>query len=700
MEKRYFESMREEPFFRYAIITDTHLRPEQGDESSPWEVNKHANDRARWVINKIFQAKPDFIIHMGDILHPLPHLTPYSSAAEAALRMFNEIEIPTYFIPGNHDVGDKNNPTMPAYVVDDHGLDLYMKWFGPLYQSFNHKGIHFILINAQVLNSGLTRETEQSRWLEADLEANDRSRIHVFSHYPPYVLEPSEPSNYDNIDEPARSWLLRLLEQYEVEAFFAGHVHHFIYQKHGVTDIYNLLATSFVRQDYSEMFRIEAAEEYGRNDIEKLGWCIVDVYKNTHITRIFRSQDSTLREGETTRSEALKVRTCHTKESVIAPIGVHLRHPWAEIIDLPYNGPIDEFIRKRVRNDYTLLALWECGIRMLRVPLNDLVDERIRARMKALTDIGHRFNVFSFGIPCGVDLKALKLHHDLVNTFEIVLPWKDVEKVIPDLLKLRVEVPVPFYLAKVKSSANQKHGTSKFSHYVSYGFSPRNTEDIEEFLRLKGASDATDGFVFGISAEDSPWDAIRSISKYAEKKGFNVVANVRLASENPAEYLTDDIWVANRVAEAIVASAASPNVDVFLDTFIDLDRGYFPRVGLYDRRYNRRLGSHVLAHLQGVLNEFCSNITLGKRWEDTDGITCVFESTCAVFNLFLNHSSKTRGIRIAHPGNIEPGRKGKAKLVDLSSGFIYEVTWKRIDQGLVLSNQGPCEAPSLLILEK
>ena len=76
-----------------------------------------------------------------------------------------------------------------------------------------------------------------------------------------YVLEPAEPGNYDNIDEPARSRLLQLLEQHRVEVLFAGHVHHFIYQKHGITDCYNLFATSFVRQDYSEMFRIAAADE-------------------------------------------------------------------------------------------------------------------------------------------------------------------------------------------------------------------------------------------------------------------------------------------------------------------------------------------------------------------------------------------------------------------------------------------------------
>ncbi len=38
-------------------------------------------------------------------------------------------------------------------------------------------------------------------------------------------------------------------------------------------------------------------------------------------------------------------------------------------------GPVDEFVRKKARNDYTVLALWETGIRTLRLPLADLTDE-------------------------------------------------------------------------------------------------------------------------------------------------------------------------------------------------------------------------------------------------------------------------------------------------------------------------------------
>lgn len=698
---KYFENKQVNPIFTYGVIADTHMRPREGDESSPWEVNKYANDRARWVVDRVNRARPDFVIHMGDIVHPFPHLTTYGAAAQTALGICTDIKAPLYYIPGNHDVGDKKNPMMPAHAVDDFGLESYGKHFGPLHQSFDHKGIRFILINAQAFNSGLVHETAHARWLESDLKAHRGKRIHVFSHYPPYVLEPDEPSHYDNIDEPARSWFLGLLEQYEVEVLFAGHVHHFIYQKHGVIDCYNLPATSFVRQDYAEMFRIEAADEYGRNDAEKLGWCIVDVYENTHICRICRSGGKTLKEGEIPETDLPTIRNYHTRDRVISPLGVHLRHPWAETIDLPYNGPLDEFIRKRVRNDYTLLALWECGIRNLRVPLSDLLDETIRRRMQALVEMGHCFTVFSCGVPSGNRLEIIRQHRELVDFFEVILPWHSPETTISDLLAFRKDVMIPVYLANIESSADQTLHGSKFSHYVSYGFGITQTEKIDAYLACENAHDAQDGFVFRIGAEESPWDVIPHIGRYAEKEKFDAVANVRLASENPAEFFTDDIQVSNRVAEAMMAAAAARNVHVFLDTFVDLDRGYFPRVGLYDRRYNRRPGSFVFANILGVLNDYGPDISLGDAVEGPDGRTCVFESSRAAMSLFLPAAKRPHARTRAFWNQWVPERKdGTAKLADLVSGEISKVHWERNEREIILDSTGPCDVPSLFILEK
>lgn len=600
------------PLFTFAVIADTHTRPAAGDESSPWAVNRLANGRARYVVERVRRMSPAFTIHLGDVVHPVPVLPSYAPAAEAALAIMGRLDGPVSYIPGNHDVGDKPFPAMPAARVSEEGVALYRRYFGAPHASFDHRECHFVLINSPVLNSGLPAEAEQRPWLEADLAASAGRRIFLFTHYPPYVAEPDEPSNYDNIDEPARGWLLDLVERHRVEALFAGHVHSFFYHRHAATDCYLLPATSFFRQDYAELFRVEAADQHGRNDAGKLGFFTVDVYPQGHVARCWRTAGRTLEPGETLPAEPPRVDTLHPRQRARAPLGVHLRHPWAELTDLPYNGPMDEFHRKRARNDYTLLALWELGVRRLRVPVSDLLDARVRGRMQALAGMGHEFTVFVFGMPDGAVLEALADHRDLVARFETVIPWADAPAVIAPLAALRARTGLPVQLSKMETSAEKKTEGSKFAHFVSYGFRTAETALVDAFLVRQGAREAVDAFVFRSGLDGRAWDDVAAVRRWSAAAGTGAVVNVRLASDNPAQYAADDAAVADRVAEALAAAHGNAPVEVFLDTFMDLDRGYFPRHGLFDRRFNPRPASFVYRHLQGILGVVAGEVRCGE----------------------------------------------------------------------------------------
>ena len=80
------------PLFSFAVIADTHTRPEEGDLSSPWQVNALANDRCRYVTAVLKHLQPAFVIHLGDVVHPVPALPTYGSAAQAALDMFADLD--------------------------------------------------------------------------------------------------------------------------------------------------------------------------------------------------------------------------------------------------------------------------------------------------------------------------------------------------------------------------------------------------------------------------------------------------------------------------------------------------------------------------------------------------------------------------------------------------------------------------------
>ena len=385
----------------------------------------------------------------------MPELPTYGPACEAAKAAFVNLDSNIRYIPGNHDVGDKPNDQMPAGQIEEQFVDAYKRYFGADYSSFDHKNCHFTLIDAQIINSGFKFENLQWEWLERDLADHNGKRIFFCTHYPPFIRADDEASHYDNIDEPGRSRLLRLIDKHSVEAMFCGHVHGFFYNRLADTESYILPATSFFRQDYSELFRIGPADQFGRNDAEKLGFFLVNVYENGHAARLIRTNGEELTLGEKIASPTPKIKTYHTKEISKAPVGVHLRHPWNEITELPYNGPMEEFSRKRVRNDYTLLALWELGIRKIRVPISEILEERIRNRLAALKRIGHQVTVFAFEPPVGAVREALTNHRDLVDVLEVIIQWRKKEGVISSLKQIKRETGLPIYLAKIETSADK-----------------------------------------------------------------------------------------------------------------------------------------------------------------------------------------------------------------------------------------------------
>ena len=152
----------------------------------------------------------------------------------------------------------------------------------------------------------------------------------------------------------------------------------------------------------------------------------------------------------------------------------------------PYNGPMDEFLRKRARNDYTLMTLWELGVRKLRVPISDLLEDDTRARMGALRGMGHEFTVFCFEAPSREAVEMIARHRDLVDVLEIIVPWQDAASTVARMAAAGNSIPVPITLAKMETSAEKKTEGSRFSHFVSYGFRASELALIEGFSGVTG----------------------------------------------------------------------------------------------------------------------------------------------------------------------------------------------------------------------
>ena len=379
----------EQALFTFAVVSDTHLKLAHGDLSSPYRRSELATGRARYLLRELLRLRPHFVVHLGDLVQAVPGFPSHQPAMAAARGLLRALPCPVYVAPGNHDVGDKQVAWAPAPTVDEAHIRLFEGLWGTSYGSFDVGDCHFVLLNSPVLNSGLPTELEQRRWLEADLERHRGRRIFLLTHYPLFVTDPQEEEHYDNIGHPARGWLLGLVERAGVEAVFAGHVHHFFYNRYASTDCYVGPSTAFTRQDYSELFRVAPVAEGGRNDVQKLGFLVVEVYERGHTIRFRRTAGRTLQTVRLPAPGAGAGARRHLPggPSVAGPecpVGVYLRHAWNEVTSLPQAGPLDEFTRKAVRNDYPLLALWTLGIRELRVPVSDLLDDVTRERMAAL----------------------------------------------------------------------------------------------------------------------------------------------------------------------------------------------------------------------------------------------------------------------------------------------------------------------------
>jgi hypothetical protein len=96
---------------------------------------------------------------------------------------------------------------------------------------------------------------------------------------------------------------------------------------------------------------------------------------------------------------------------------------------------------------------------------------------------------------------------------------------------------------------------------------------------------------------------------------------------------------------------------------MDLDRGYFPRHGLYDRRWNPRRGASVLSNLKIVLDGEDGIALLGMK--DSDGCRAIeFKSNRMECTMLLPEAG----------GRLDATSLGLQEdeyIIDLVRGFVH-----------------------------
>ena len=626
----------EDRLYSFAVVADTHLNQTETGSDSPFEINRRANRRLRHVINDMNQRDLAHVVHLGDVVHPVPsNLELYEGAATQFFNQVAELQHPLYVVPGNHDVGDKTISWGPAGTVRQPYLDAWSEYFGDHYFHFSVQDVHFIGLNIQLYGSGLQMESTQRQWLADVLEQCKNKRIMLFSHYPPYLLDPKEKEHYDNLGDIGRQEILDLIKTCSIEALFAGHVHHFWYNSYERCHFYLLPSTAFTRQDYSEMFRIPPADDAcGRNDLPKLGYMIVHVYEHGHQFEIVRCNGRELENYPIDAVRPCRINPVNPDTNQFPVMGFDLRHDWCETVQIPPLGGLDEFDRKSVRNDYAMLAVWEMGVKHLRIPASDLMDDVRRQRLRDLTNLGFAFTLFSSASEALNILPLVEANSPLIRDWEISGHLQDLLAVAAKLSPSTRQHDVSLYFSLLRSKADILKTKKTYYHVINHGFTASDT-NTDLLMKLESATSVFDGVVFRCGLYDSIEDTIDTAMSVRAHTGLKTSIHLRVSADNPAQFQQDDELLCNRLARTMCYSWYRGFHQIYCDTLTDNERGYFPRIGVLDRSSNPRNGFNIVKCLHSLFNE------LGKvkSWSSTahgdavDVVSIVAEH--GAFTMFL-----------------------------------------------------------------
>lgn len=592
------------PLLSFVVVADTHVNESDNVSSSPFETNHLANERARFVFQDIaaMDPPPAFVVHLGDIVHPMPALPTFMQAVEQFKAISAPLKVPLHVLPGNHDVGDKKIDWMPADQVCDAHLQAYRNAFGKDYYSFDTANIRCALINSLLINSGLSAEQEQKTWLEEQIATAADKRVFLFMHYPPFVYNEAERGSYDNLDEPGRSWLLGLMKNKNVEASFAGHVHNFWYEQLDHADFYMLPSTAFLRHDYSEFYRVKPTVEFGRGDVAKFGYFIVDVFEKGHIAYPVRTMGGRSAPVNHVLLDQTQHLT-HPSTSTFTRVGVELRHTWTEVAQIPATGGVQEFGRKLARNDYPLLALWEMGARLSKVTDQDVLDPNTHRRMHLLAKMGHRFMLTSLGAPKR-DLQTDSLQQAGVNSIEVNVTLASFDKHRERIKVFKKDSALEVFLCKLHMYDESHYDGQHFSHFVKSGFTLEDLRYQSELIQQAVERNEIDGITVRVEADQDLIEVAPALMLFAEDNNCQVLASLKLNGPSIAESNDDEIGLLHKICCALLFSKSSTRVQYIFDTFMDVDRGYYPRQAFIDRQFNPRLAASVFGQLNSILSGY------------------------------------------------------------------------------------------------
>ena len=575
--------------FQFVVVSDTHYMLDPGDQPVEFESRRVQAARVAYALDRLAGLDVPLVVHLGDLIQEHPGTARFAQALSEVHGLLARTGLRFEHVAGNHDLGDKPDPTMPAPWTTGESLAGYHELFGRSWRSFDAGGIHFVVLNSSIMNGPLPEDAEQRRWVEQDLRAHVGQRIFLFSHYPPYLFDEHEPALgiYDNLDEPARGWLLALVRQHRVELLFTGHCHFAWFDRIGPTRFYVAASTTFTRPGFSDLFSSCPPDDRGRNDVAKLGFYLARVQSDGTRVHFIRTWGGTTLPGHAEPRSALITR--HPRDLPDSPLGIVVHHPLAPVSEVSFAWPSSA--RQRLRNDYPFLACLDLGVRHLRVPASDLHDPVQRQRLEFLRDEGVRITADwlwseSLDLPTAITQAREQIAGAVVH----VLGSPDPPIECLQQIKRAADIGVPITLSTIiprRSVVGKQHLRTRIGYQVA--------ELGRLNLRLADAGIQRARVVVRVGSDESPWDIAQNVRDLPH---LDRIVAIDLAVELPSG---DEARHVARAAEAMLAATILDSCRVWLEPLVDLDRTMDLHDGLLDRLNNPRPAFEAVRCLNSIL---------------------------------------------------------------------------------------------------
>ncbi len=212
--------------FTFAFLTDIHLQP---------ELNAVAG--FQMAIDTINIINPDFVLTGGDLV--MDALNQSYGRVDSVYKLYKEVSgglnMPVYNTVGNHEVYGWHRDEEGIEEHPEFGKKMFEKRMGERFYSFDHKGWHFIVLDAIFRGEDGHYmgkiDQEQIDWLKADLKKVDAKTPLAMSVHIPFITASTQLTEGSHASYPDGRVISNSLEvltmfrEHNLRLVLQGHLH-------------------------------------------------------------------------------------------------------------------------------------------------------------------------------------------------------------------------------------------------------------------------------------------------------------------------------------------------------------------------------------------------------------------------------------------------------------------------------------------